>query len=311
MYPGNCTDQIDQKKYDEEIGLDNNQAEKIAGALKVARSVAWGAADILSTFYHQDVSNLDIQDKKDGPVTEADMAANKYILSRFKEELGTEEFAYLSEETFDVKKAEPVDHDWVWIIDPLDGTRDFIDKTGEYGMHIALAYQGRPVIGIVAIPEAEKVYFASKNNGTFVETKDGSISPIKVSERNTIEDLYLIVSRSHRDDRFQQLIDNLPFAGKKYMGGVGGKISTLLEQESDVYISLSGKSAAKDWDFAAPELILTEAGGKFTYVNGEPVFYNQGDVKRWGCIVATNGKCHEDLCAQAITILDKIDSPVV
>ena len=289
------------------MALDNNQTQKIADALKVARSVAWGAAEILSSFYHKDTSDLDVKDKKDGPVTEADMAANHYILERLRGELGTEEFGYLSEETFDVKKAEPVDHDWVWIIDPLDGTRDFIDKTGEYGMHIALAYQGRPVIGIVAIPEAEKVYFASKDNGTFVETKDGTVTPIKVSDRSKIEDLYLIVSRSHRDDRFQKLIDTLPFAGKKYMGGVGGKISTLLEQESDVYISLSGKSAAKDWDFAAPELILTEAGGKFTYVNGDPVYYNQGDVKRWGCIVATNGHCHEDICSKAAATIEAID----
>jgi len=288
--------------------LDNNQAKKVAAALEVARSVAWGAADILSSFYHIDTSDLDIKDKKDGPVTEADLAANKYIVGRLKEELGTEDFGYLSEETFDVKKAEPIDHDWVWIIDPLDGTRDFIDKTGEYGMHIALAYQGRPVIGIVAIPESQKVYFSSKDQGSFVETKDGTVTPIKVSDRDAIEDLYLIVSRSHRDDRFKQLIDRLPFAGKKYMGGVGGKISTLLEQDSDVYLSLSGKSAAKDWDFAAPELILTEAGGKFTYINGDPVFYNQGDVIRWGCIVATNGKCHEEICAQATKVLAEIDS---
>ena len=289
------------------MALDKTQAE-LAEILKIARSVAWGAADILSSFYHKDADDLDVTDKKDGPVTEADLAANKHILSNLREKLGTEEFGYLSEETFDVKKAEPIAKDWVWIIDPLDGTRDFIDKTGEYGMHIALAYKGRPIIGIVAIPEAGKVYFASKDNGTFVETKDGKITPIKVSERNEIKDLYLIVSRSHRDDLFKKLIERLPFAGKKYMGGVGGKISTLLEQESDVYLSLSGKSAAKDWDFAAPELILTEAGGKFSYINGEPVYYNQGDVKRWGCIVATNGKCHEALCEKAAAVLDEIDN---
>lgn len=287
--------------------MGNSQTENLPEILNLARSVAWGAADILSSFYHKDTSDLDVKDKKDGPVTEADLAANKYILGRLREELGTEDFGYLSEETFDVKKAEPIAKDWVWIIDPLDGTRDFIDKTGEYGMHIALAYQGRPMIGIVAIPEAKKIYFASKDNGTFVETKDGTVTPIKVSDRSKIEDLYLIVSRSHRDDRFKKLIERLPFAGSKYMGGVGGKISTLLEQESDVYLSLSGKSAAKDWDFAAPELILTEAGGKFTYVNGEPVYYNQGDVKRWGCIVATNGKCHEAICEKTIAILDEID----
>ncbi len=288
--------------------MGSNQIE-LAEILKIARSVAWGAADILSSFYNQDTSDLDVQNKKDGPVTEADLAANHYILDRLQGELGTEEFGYLSEETFDVKKAEPVAKDLVWIIDPLDGTRDFIDKTGEYGMHIALAEKGRPIIGIVAIPEAGKVYFASKDNGTFVETKEETVTPMTVSDRNRLEDLYLIVSRSHRDERFKKLIERLPFAGEKYMGGVGGKISTLLEGESDVYLSLSGKSAAKDWDFAAPELILTEAGGRFTYINGDPVYYNQGDVKRWGCIVASNGRCHEAICEKANAILDEIDNP--
>ena len=289
----------------------NIQAEKLASILKVARSVAWGATDILSSYYNGKNADLEVNDKKDGPVTKADLAANHYILERLQQELGQEDFGYLSEETFDVKKAEPVAKSWVWIIDPLDGTRDFIDKTGEYGMHIALAYEGRPVIGIVAIPEAQKIYFASKGNGTFVETKDGEVKPITVSDRNVIEDFYLIVSRSHRDERFKKLIDQLPFKGTKYMGGVGGKISTLLEQESDVYISLSGKSAAKDWDFAAPELILTEAGGKFSYVDGSPVLYNQGDVKKWGCIVATNGHCHQALCENIAVIINEIDSNLV
>jgi 3'(2'), 5'-bisphosphate nucleotidase len=289
--------------------LEIDRSKSLAEILKIARSVAWGASDILSAYYNgkNPQQELETEEDKDGPVTKADLAANHYIVEQLQSQLGTEEFGYLSEETFDVKAAKPVEHDWVWIIDPLDGTRDFIDKTGEYCLHIALTYQGRPVIGIVAIPEAGKVYFASKDNGTFVETKDGSIEPIKVSDRTVPEELYLIVSRTHRDDRFQKLIDRLPLKGKKYMGSVGGKISTILEQESDIYISLSGKSAAKDWDFAAPELILTEAGGQFSYINGDPVFYNQGDVKKWGCIMATNGHCHQTLCEQATTIIEEID----
>lgn len=290
--------------------MEINRSKSLAEILEIARNVAWGASDILSAYYNGKnlQQELETEEDKDGPVTKADLAANHYIVEQLQSQLGTEEFGYLSEETFDVKAGKPVDHDWVWIIDPLDGTRDFIDKTGEYCLHIALTYEGRPVIGIVAIPEAGKVYFASKSNGTFVETKDGSIKPIKVSDRAVPEELYLIVSRTHRDERFQKLIDHLPLKGKKYMGSVGGKISTILEQESDIYISLSGKSAAKDWDFAAPELILTEAGGQFSYVNGDPVFYNQGDVKKWGCIMATNGHCHQALCQQAATIIEEIDS---
>ncbi|MGL5077368.1 MAG: 3'(2'),5'-bisphosphate nucleotidase CysQ, partial [Waterburya sp.] len=79
--------------------MDNSQPEKLAEILKVARSVAWGASDILSNFYHQDIADLEVTDKKDGPVTEADMAANHYILDRLRAELGTEDFGYLSEET--------------------------------------------------------------------------------------------------------------------------------------------------------------------------------------------------------------------
>jgi 3'(2'), 5'-bisphosphate nucleotidase len=288
--------------------LDINQPEKLIKVAEIACSIAWEVSDLLSSYYHSQDNELEIKDKKDGPVTQADLAANKHILENLQTQFSEEDFGYLSEETFDVKKAEPVAKDWVWIIDPLDGTRDFIDKTGEFGFHIALAYQGRPVIGIVGIPEADKLYYAIKDRGTFVQTKaDKKITPIKVSDRKIPEDLYLIVSRSHRDERFQKLIDTLPFKGKKYMGGVGGKISTILEQESDVYISLSGRSAAKDWDFAAPELILTEAGGKFSYENGRPVLYNQGDVKKWGCIVATNGNCHELLCEKITATLTEID----
>ncbi|MDJ0899378.1 MAG: 3'(2'),5'-bisphosphate nucleotidase CysQ [Xenococcus sp. MO_188.B8] len=284
--------------------------ERLVEIMKIARSVAWGASDILSSYYHgkADYQDLDVKDKKDGPVTAADLAANRYILENLQAQLSDEDFGYLSEETFDVKKAEPIDKSWVWIIDPLDGTRDFIDKTGEYCLHIALAHNGRPVIGIVAIPEAGKLYYAVKGQGTFVQIKaDQKITPIRVSQRAKLEDLYLIVSRTHRDERFQKLIDYLPLKGKKYMGSVGGKISTILEQESDLYISLSGKSAAKDWDFAAPELVLTEAGGQFSYADGKPVFYNQGDVKKWGCIMATNGNSHELLCEKATAIIKEID----
>ncbi|MBV5261070.1 3'(2'),5'-bisphosphate nucleotidase CysQ [Synechococcus moorigangaii CMS01] len=276
--------------------------QRLEAVLAIARQVGWGAGDVLQSYYKGDIKN--ISDKKDGPVTKADLAANHYILEAFQEKLGTEDFAYLSEETYDGNK---IDHPWVWIIDPLDGTRDFIDQTGEYAVHICLVHEGRPVIAVVVVPEADKLYFALKGNGTFVETRDGTVTPIKVSERHQPEDLYLVASRTHRDQRFQDLLDRLPFKDRNYVGSVGCKIAHILEQKSDVYISLSGKSAAKDWDFAAPELILTEAGGKFSYFEGNEVLYNQGDVVKWGGIMASNGPCHQELCEQAIAILAELD----
>ena len=273
----------------------------------IARKVAWGGADILRAYYRGEAGSedLSVQETKKGPVTAADLATNHYIVSELKSALDSSDYGYLTEETH--QGTDPIPNDWVWIIDPLDGTRDFIDKTDEYALHIALAYQGRPVVAAVAVPEAEKVYFASLGSGTFVETKTGEIYPIKVSDRDQVGNLSLVVSRTHRDDRFQQLIDRLPLKSRNYVGSVGCKISTILEGQSDVYISLSGKSAAKDWDFAAPELILTEAGGQFTHFHGDPLTYNKGDVRQWGGLLASNGHCHQSLCQEAIAILADID----
>src|ERR671933_112321 len=283
----------------------------------IARSVGWGAADILRSYYrgNSNNGNLEINEKKDGPVTAADIAANHYILETLQTALGTEDFGYLSEETYKFLSEESrqslIHHSWVWIIDPLDGTRDFINKTGEYAVHIALVHEGRPVLAVVGWPEAEKLYYATLGGGTFVETREGGTTPVRVSKRYAIADLSLVASRTHRNERFNQLLRQLPFKEKHYVGSVGCKIATIIEQQADVYISLSGKSAPKDWDIAAPELILSEAGGKFSHFDGTPLMYNQGDVNQWGGLMASNRHCHNALCKKASEILAKIDSDKV
>ncbi len=277
-------------------------------------SVGWGAAEVLRSYYHGDFQegHLEIQEKKDGPVTAADVAANHYILDKLQASFATQEFGYLSEETYkslSQQDRESLIHTpWVWLIDPLDGTRDFIDKTGEYAIHIALIHQGRPIVAVVVWPEAQKLYYATVGGGTFVETPEGVTTRVQVSQRDAITDLSLVASRTHRDERFNQLLRQLPFKAKHYVGSVGCKIATIIEQRADVYISLSGKSAPKDWDMAAPELILTEAGGQFTHFDGTPLMYNQGDINQWGGLMASNGLCHQELCSQALEILATIDS---
>lgn len=282
----------------------------IEGILAIARSLGWEASKILRAYYrgepHPDGTerDLNIQNKKDGPVTAADLAVNRYVLSKLEAIFGHEEFGYLSEETYKFKAAaEPLPQEWVWILDPLDGTRDFIDQTGEYAFHLALTQKGRPVLSVVACPELERLYYASVGGGAFVETPDGVSQRLQVSQRDRLEALTVVVSRTHRDDRFNNLLQNLSSQNQLAVGSVGGKIAALVDQRADIYISLSGKSAPKDWDMAAPELILTEAGGRFTRIDGSPLRYNTGDVNQWGCLIASNGLCHEALCAEASQIL--------
>lgn len=293
--------------------LQSVAGETVQELLKIARSLGWGASKILRSYYrgepNQDgsVRHLDIQNKQDGPVTAADLAVNHYVLNKLEDVFGTE-FGYLSEETYKLKAVpEPLPQEWVWILDPLDGTRDFIDRTGEFAFHLALAHHGHPVLAIVACPELEKLYYAVQGRGAFVETPDGAVQPLHVSAIDHLADLTLVVSRTHRDDRFNRLLQQLSCQKQLAVGSVGGKIAAIVDRRADVYISLSGKSAPKDWDMAAPELILTEAGGAFTHADGSPLTYNKGDVNQWGCLVASNGHCHAELCSEITRILAEID----
>ena len=281
----------------------------IEDILAIARSVGWGASYLLRSYYSSQLrsGDLEIKDKQGDPVTAADIAVSHYILERLQENLGDREFSYISEETYNLESYQQSSQPWVWIIDPLDGTRDFIEKTGEYAIHIALVKHGRPVLAVVAYPEAEKLYYATLGSGTFVETRDGKVTRKEISKRNTIEDFILVVSRTHRDERFNNLLQQLPYKNQKHIGSIGCKIAAIVEHQADVYISLSGKSAPKDWDLAAPELILTEAGGEFTHFDGTPLMYNQGDVSQWGGLLASNGQCHAQLCQEAERILASLD----
>ncbi|MGB7565141.1 MAG: inositol monophosphatase family protein, partial [Prochlorococcaceae cyanobacterium] len=121
------------------------------------------------------------------------------------------------------------------------------------------------------------------------------------------EDLVLVASRNHRDDRLEQLLVDLRPARSLAIGSVGGKVATILRGETDLYISLSGNSAPKDWDLAAPEAVLIAAGGAFTHADGRPLSYNDGDLRQAGCLVASHGPCHGDLCARAEKALALID----
>ncbi|HTL90130.1 MAG TPA: inositol monophosphatase family protein [Leptolyngbya sp.] len=275
------------------------------GICAIARSIGWGAAKILL----EQSQNFEVEQSGDSPVTSADIAANSYILEKLQSVFDPETFAYLSEETYQTQPPERrLNRPWVWIIDPLDGTKDFINRTGEYAMHIALTYQGRPIVAIVACPALGKLYSATLQGGTWVETQNGDRHRLQVSNKAKLSDLTVLASRSHRDARFNQLMNQFPVQQQRQIGSVGCKIAAIVEQQADLYLSLSGKSAAKDWDFAAPELILTEAGGQFTYFDQSPVQYNREDVNQWGGILASNGQIHAQLCETAVDLLNAIDS---
>jgi 3'(2'), 5'-bisphosphate nucleotidase len=270
----------------------------LAEILEWTIDLSWTAAAMLKSYYRSDGGDLNVRDKAEGPVTVADEAVNEYILSRIQGLCG-KFCGYLTEETYQAGDRAVPDK-WVWIVDPLDGTRDFIDKTGEYAIHIALTYLHRPLLAVVAVPESDKLYAAVSGEGCLRITAAGVRESVTVAKDRQLADLIVVASRNHRSEKLVELLARLPCKQQKKVGSIGCKIAAIVDRQADVYVSLSGKSAPKDWDFAAPELILAEAGGQFTYQDGTPIQYNRGDANQWGCAIASNGEWHQQIldCCQ-------------
>ena len=283
--------------------------------LKVLRPLSWGAADILRAYArgeqppHGFSKALSVDNGGEGPVSAADLAVNQWLLDGLKQSFPTADWTLLSEETAkeQLTEGQPLAADWLWILDPLDGTKDFLQGTGEYAVHLALVHQQRPVLGVVLVPEREELWIGVVGSGTWCENRSGERTPVRFSEREVTNELILVASRSHRDQRLEQLITALELGDSKAVGSVGCKVATILRGETDLYISLSGKSAPKDWDMAAPEAVLLAAGGVFTHADGRELTYNTGDVRQAGCLIASHGKAHATLCQKAAQAMGLID----
>ncbi|TCD56238.1 3'(2'),5'-bisphosphate nucleotidase CysQ family protein [Synechococcus sp. BS55D] len=283
--------------------------------LQALRPLCWGAADILRAYArgeqppHGFPQALSVDDGGEGPVSAADLAVNKWLLDGLFAAFPDADWTLLSEETAkeQLTEGQPVPAEWLWILDPLDGTKDFLQGTGEYAVHLALVRHKRPVLGVVLLPEADELWIGIVGEGAWCEDRQGERSPVRFSDRTAVSDLILVASRSHRDDRLARLIEALELGGSKAVGSVGFKVATILRGETDLYVSLSGKSAPKDWDMAAPEAVLLAAGGRFTHADQTDLTYNTGDVRQAGCLIASHGKAHAALCEQATRAMASID----
>ena len=298
----------------------SNSAILPAGVSKEAlltelRRLSWGAADILRAYArgeqppHGFQKALSVDNGGEGPVSAADLAVNQWLLEGLSGAFPDAGWTLLSEETAkeQLTEGEPLPAEWLWILDPLDGTKDFLQGTGEYAVHLALVRGNRPVLGVVLLPEADELWIGLVGDGAWCEDREGTRTPVRFSQREELSDLLLVASRSHRDDRLEKLIGELQLGGSKAVGSVGCKVATILRGETDLYISLSGRSAPKDWDMAAPEAVLLAAGGRFTHADLGDLTYNTGDVRQAGCLIASHGKAHVALGERATRAMAEID----
>lgn len=289
---------------------------KIDDLLDTLRHLSWGAADILMAYARGQnppygfSNELDVQDKEDGPVSAADLAVNSWLLDGLQSNFPSASWTLLSEENAKGKPTEisPDKNEFVWVLDPLDGTKDFLSGSGEYAVHLALVKEHSPVIGVVLVPECEELWFGVIGHGAWCENRNGHRSKANFSNRSEISKMTLLASKTHRDKRLTRLMEKLSFREIKGVGSVGCKVATILRGDADVYISLSGTTAPKDWDMAAPEAVLRAAGGNFTHEDGTPLTYNKDDFEQRGCLIASNGNKHDLLCQLTLEAMESIES---
>ena len=234
----------------------------LSEVLEIVKNVTLEAGRLIIGIYSKDFS---VDYKADqSPITEADQKSNALIVQTLSSKYP--ECAILAEESQD--NPERLKNQWCFIIDPLDGTKEFVKKNGEFTVNVALAFCGKPVLGVIGIPVTGELYYAAKGLGAFYE-KNGQVQKISVSAKT--DDIRMVASRSHRSDKLQALIEK---NGIQNITSVGSAIKGCLiaRGDAEVYYRFG---LTMEWDTAAMQCIVEEAGGVFRQMDDSEMTYNR------------------------------------
>ncbi|MFN0110305.1 MAG: 3'(2'),5'-bisphosphate nucleotidase CysQ [Blastocatellia bacterium] len=262
--------------------------------LEVARRLAREAGAILMSFYKGDAA---VEWKGyDDPVTAADKAANTMLVRELAKAFPND--AILSEEAEDDKAR--LTNDRVWMVDPMDGTKQFIEKLDEFAVMIGLAVKGEPKVGVVYNPATDRMFYAAPGSGAFVEEKL-TTKRLHVSGLTDSTKMVAAMSRSHHSPTVDAIRQRLGSTGEVRSGSVGLKLGLICEGQAHLYIHNGAKT--NQWDTCGPEAILREAGGRITDTSGNPMEYNTNHVRNMNGIIATNGPLHDQVVEATKAVL--------
>jgi 3'(2'), 5'-bisphosphate nucleotidase len=252
--------------------------------LAVAKAVAREAGGVIMRFYAK--PEIDVTTKPDkSPVTAADLEANAVITRALA--AAFPEDAILTEETPDDRAR--LTKRRVWIIDPLDGTRDFVARTGDFCVHIGFAVDGEAVMGVVYQPVVDALAYAVRCGGAF-EERDGKTEKLQASKLSAPGQIRIGVSRLNLDEGLGKCLAAAGMVDRAVRLGASVKHIALARGELDAVLNLS--PSEQEWDTCAPEVIMREAGCTVTNGDGVPFRYNQPDLFRPRGSAASNGHCH-------------------
>ncbi len=203
----------------------------------------------------------------DSPLTKADLAANRRILAGLKEL--SADIPVISEEVGLPEFAERSRWSRYWLVDPLDGTKEFVKRNGEFTVNIALIEGNRPILGVVHVPVMQKTYVGCAGLGAEVREADGTRKPLRVALESA-SPVRVVGSRSHRGaslDAFLELLGDFEIVSM----GSSLKLCLVAEGVADVYPRLGPTS---EWDTAAAQAVVENAGGTVVTLDGKPLSYN-------------------------------------
>jgi 3'(2'), 5'-bisphosphate nucleotidase len=249
--------------------------------MNIAINAIMEAGRAVIDVYNTNFIQMTKEDKS--PITDADIQSNQKI----KEIISKSNIPILSEEDSDDKKR--LDSKRVWIIDPLDGTADFVNRTGEFTIMIALVENNKPILGVIYWPVKDVLFAAQAGHGAY-QFINQAWNKIKVSNISELEKSRAMVSRFHLSETDSNVIKKMHF-GQVCHAGSSLKILKICSGEAEVYFATTKKM--KQWDTCASYCIIKEAGGLMTDLDGNEIKYNTEIVEHENGLLATNGLVHK------------------
>ena len=242
------------------------EARQRSELLTAISAVAVEAGAAIMEVYRSDFT---VSEKADAsPVTAADENAEKLIVAAL--EKLTPHTPILAEEQVERGDVPDISSGMFWLVDPLDGTREFISRNGEFTVNIALVADGSPVLGVVYMPTTLRLYAGAADLGATVATGDGPLQTI-AARLPLPKGIYVVTSRSHLNPETEAFVADLPVAGVRTAGS-SLKFCMIAEAAADIYPRLG---RTMEWDTAAGHAVLLAAGGSVTTLDGAPLTYGK------------------------------------
>jgi len=255
---------------------------------RVAKDVVEGvrlAAEAILTIYHdQSSTGLTIKQDK-SPLTQADLLSHQILNQYLKDRFG---LPVLSEEGKD--ELTRLNHDWIWLVDPLDGTKEFLNRNGEFTVNVALVYKNRPVLGVIAVPVRDEIYVGVHQKGAYLIRRTEKTT-LKCSWVSQLSDARLSVSRSHLHPVLKEVLQQHKIT-RFIPQGSALKYCSIAQGMAEASIR---KTPLMEWDMCAADCILFESGAILTDFMGNQLTYNHRNPLLDNGIIASNQLLHKAL----------------